>query len=383
MKVVFAALYDPRDLDRGSGTSHFLIRELERQGHELTCLAVSTVPKPLPTRVLARLARACGKRYRGHQDPWIGRRMGTNLGACLTAGAPFDVLLTNDPTLAAYTPTTRPVVLYTDAIFPPRYRDNIHPWLENLSATSVLACQRIQSLALRRVKRACFASSWAGEEALGYAGTDAARILVIPYGANLDPPTAELGEKRCQRWRSTPTPPLELLFIGRDWQLKGGAIAVATRGELERRKIAAQLHVVGTELPSDVNRRGIVEHGLLDKAKPAERQRLANLLVRSDVFLLPTRAEGFGIVFAEAAAHSLPSLACRTTGVETAVADGRSGVLVELDADAKTFADVIESWYRAPERYRRLVLGARQHYATTVNWPTAVARLCREIEAVL
>lgn len=383
MKMVFAALYDPRDLARGSGSTHFLSRELERRVDELVCLAAPKVEKPWLTRLLTRFARARGQGYRGHQDPWAGRRAGTAFGERLAEEAPFDVLLTNDAALAAYTPTERPIVLYTDAIFPPRYRDNRHPWLENLSAPSVRACQTVHRRALSRVSLACVASRWAAEEARAYGASGGAPIVVIPYGANLDPPTAELGEKRRDRWRSAPTLPLELLFVGRDWRLKGGELAVAVRHELERRGIAARLHLVGVEPQGDVDRRGIVEHGLLDKAVAAEREKLAELYARCDLLLLPTRAEGFGIVFAEAAAFSLPSLACKTTGVETAVADGQSGILLALDADADAFADVIESWYRRPERYRQLVSGARQHYESTVNWPTAVARLCREIEAVL
>ncbi len=55
-----------------------------------------------------------------------------------------------------------------------------------------------------------------------------------------------------------------------------------------------------------------------------------------DVFVLPSRGglrdvEGFGIVFLEAAACGLPAVATRAGGIEDAVRDGETGLLVQAD----------------------------------------------------
>ena len=50
-----------------------------------------------------------------------------------------------------------------------------------------------------------------------------------------------------------------------------------------------------------------------------------------DIITLPTRREGFGLTLIEAAAMELPTVASRVTGCLDAVADGITGLLVEVD----------------------------------------------------
>ena len=69
------------------------------------------------------------------------------------------------------------------------------------------------------------------------------------------------------------------------------------------------------------------------------------LFLTSDVFVMPVvndavDKEGFGLVYLEAALHGVPSIATRMSGVDEAVEDGRTGVLVE-DGDVSSLARVI------------------------------------------
>lgn len=60
----------------------------------------------------------------------------------------------------------------------------------------------------------------------------------------------------------------------------------------------------------------------------------------SDLFVLPSHEEGFGLVFAEAGAHGLASIGARVGGVEYAIEHGRSGLLVP-DRDPVALASAI------------------------------------------
>jgi glycosyltransferase involved in cell wall biosynthesis len=119
---------------------------------------------------------------------------------------------------------------------------------------------------------------------------------------------------------------------------------------------------------------------LLDKGNPDDWRQLNALYRACDAFILPTAAEGYGIVFAEAAAYGLPSLAYETIGVRTAVKQGQSGVLLAPGSGPEDFAAVIEGWYETPAAYEVLSKGARAHFEETVNWGTAVSRLGTVIE---
>ncbi len=70
-------------------------------------------------------------------------------------------------------------------------------------------------------------------------------------------------------------------------------------------------------------------------------QRLAAEYRRADVFCLPSRQEGFGIVFLEAMAAGLPIVAARAAAVPEVVADGECGILV-APGNAPELASALE-----------------------------------------
>lgn len=381
MKIAFATLYDPQDVRRGSGTYYHLSKEIERQGHVLHYIGPLSIRFPLMTRLLRHISRRFGWRYRSYQDPFTGRIIGKIVTQKLNE-LNYDILLTNDYVIAGFTQTSKPVVLYTDAIFPSDYSTNTHPWLGHLSPINVWFCQYVTRKAIQKASLCLFPAFSALDKLLTYEGVKTEKTGVIPFGANLEDPTNQIAKGRTFK-KVINRGLISLLFIGKDWQLKGGDVAIDTITELHRRGINAELHVVGSFPPYPVNPNHIHVHGLLDKTNEDDCIQLNMLFKQCDLLILPSVAEGFGIVFAEAAAYGLPSLAYNTTGVATAVRNGESGILLELGQSATAFADVIESWFKNPSMYDDLVLLSRRHFEKTVNWKTAVSRLLSEIEKIL
>lgn len=60
----------------------------------------------------------------------------------------------------------------------------------------------------------------------------------------------------------------------------------------------------------------------------------------SDIFVLPSKFESFGVVYIEAMLHQLPVIACRGAGVEGIIPDHTAGFLVKL-GDIKELRDAI------------------------------------------
>lgn len=54
----------------------------------------------------------------------------------------------------------------------------------------------------------------------------------------------------------------------------------------------------------------------------------ASVYAASDVFVLPSHLEGFGLVYIEAAFHGVPSIGTNVGGVPDAILDGKTGLLV-------------------------------------------------------
>src|SRR5262249_56411682 len=89
----------------------------------------------------------------------------------------------------------------------------------------------------------------------------------------------------------------------------------------------------------------------------------------SDLFVLPSRFEGYGMAFAEAIAHGLSVIGTRAGAVpDTVPAD--AGVLVPPD-DVAALAAALRRLIEARDERRRPAAGARA--ATLPTWPEQAA----------
>lgn len=124
-------------------------------------------------------------------------------------------------------------------------------------------------------------------------------------------------------------------------------------------------------LRDEVRSRGLADHvnilGLVDDATRD------SLFASSDLFLLPSRTssdgrsgEGFGIVYAEAAAAGLPIVAGAQGGVVDAVQDGVSGLLVD-PTDARQVADAATALLCDDDRRDRMSAAARE-WSVRFHW---------------
>lgn len=84
----------------------------------------------------------------------------------------------------------------------------------------------------------------------------------------------------------------------------------------------SEIHRLRNQLGEKMNR--VVIHGWLDT------QALQKLYATSDIFVLPSFWEGYGIVFLEAMAWGLPIVSYNTGAIPEVVIDGKSGILVPL-----------------------------------------------------
>lgn len=129
-------------------------------------------------------------------------------------------------------------------------------------------------------------------------------------------------------------------------------------------------------LVSLAQRLGIAEavhfHGYTSEHEKAE------LIAAADVFALPNRrepgsVEGFGIVFLEAAAYGVPSLAGADGGTGDAVLDGKTGLVVDAVNPKAVEAALLQLLRSGTER---AVMGRAAHdrFWSEFAWDAAIAR---------
>jgi len=180
-------------------------------------------------------------------------------------------------------------------------------------------------------------------------GVAAPRIRVVPEGIELD------------RWRSAldsaerlPKDPPGILCVAHLYPRKSVAVLLEAVSLLKTRAV---LRVIGTgpELTRLRRRADVLRLGdRVEFAGHVPFARLAAEYRRSAVFCLPSRQEGFGIVFLEAMAAGLPIVAAKAGAVPEVVGE-ECGVLVP-PGDPLSLALALEELL--PDSARRSSLGA-------------------------
>jgi glycosyltransferase involved in cell wall biosynthesis len=162
-----------------------------------------------------------------------------------------------------------------------------------------------------------------------------------------------------------------LLFVGIGWERKGGAIALEAARRLNEAGIPTTLKIVGSQAPGDLPPY-VEQLGFINKNEPEGQSRLAQLYRTSDIFILPSRAEAFGVVVAEAAAFGVPALVSDTGGLAETVSEGRSGFTIPLSDNGTLFAERAKTILAD---YVNFAESAYAEFEQRLNWTTSVLRL--------
>ena len=108
---------------------------------------------------------------------------------------------------------------------------------------------------------------------------------------------------------------------------------------------------------------------------------LAELYRRSAAFVMPSRNEGFGLVYLEAMRTGRPCVALRGTAAAEVVLDGETGVLV--DAEPEDLAAALLRLLDAPDLGARLGEAGRDRWRRELSLPAFRQRLNAHLERIL
>jgi glycosyltransferase involved in cell wall biosynthesis len=204
-------------------------------------------------------------------------------------------------------------------------------------------------------------------------GCDPRRMLVIPNTYD----TARFARVE----REFGPRPVRLVTLGRLSHEKGHDVLLRALAELAARRVRVTLDVVG-DGPERAALEALAAELGLGTLVTFRGQLLdadvARAYAEADVFVLPSRSEGFGVALIEAMATGLPVVATRSGGPEDIVLAG-DGLLVAPD-DARDLAEGIATLVGNIETYdaRRIAERAAERFA-----PDAIAerlvRLYREV----
>lgn len=375
IKIAFVTPMDPQDKRAWSGILFHTAQALQKYCGDVTYISQTTSNQNPGRKAFYKKMRFLLKKYSSYNPLFsIGRKYFVCNYRIYTAKKfskivnpwltrqEFDVIVAPASTTEiAFVNTNLPIVLVEDATFASLH--NYYPQYSNLPKNSVHQMNALADRAIQKASLLVYASSWAAQSALDDYHADPQKVHVALMGANFEnPPSREIIEQK-QKSHSC-----RLLFIGFDWQRKGGDIAFETLLKLEEEGIEAELIVCGCVPPHKFSHKRMKVIPYLDKNDPVQYKELEQLYLSSDFLLLPTRNECFGLVFCEANAYGLPVITTHTGGVPEVVIDGKNGFTLPISARGAAYARVIASIYRDDARYAELIKTSRETFDDRLNW---------------
>jgi len=373
---------DPFNVKAWSGIPFSLREALERQ---VDRVSVFTPPPPrrTPIDVIKRVLFGAKK-----FPLWITRatlkQNARVLSAEIARLKPDAVLSISSQMVAYLDGADVPVFLFSDAPYL-AFCETYAQWETPPRRIRTFAAE--EAAAARRLDGLCFGSDWACDEARRLYGLPSDKSLhLTPLGANWVPQLSqsEIFARIDRRIAALPTDGIELLYLGKDWERKGGPLAVQVAEQIRQGGRKVRLHVVGCspELGHDAGPNGFVTvHGLLYQSDPEQSAKLAELFLRSHFLIVPTLAECFGIVFAEAHAFGLPPISRAVQAVPSIIRDNQTGLLFDRDAPSADYAERILTLLARPDDYRSMAQQARYRFERHLTWDCTAKSIVAAIRA--
>src|ERR1700730_3513081 len=213
-----------------------------------------------------------------------------------------------------------------------------------------------------------------------------ARLLVADYAvAPQQLSIVRPGTDRVAGRPRAPGPVVDLLAVGSVVPRKGYDILVAALAEIP--EPAWRLTIAGdrerapaTAARLDDQIAGVGLAGRVTFVGAVTPQRLMQLYAAADLFVLPSRFEGYGMAYAEAIAHGVPVVGTRAGAIPDTVPAG-TGVLVPPD-DVDALATIMRRLIENPSERERLAAGARAAAPTFPSWQESAGLFARVLEQV-
>ena len=200
-------------------------------------------------------------------------------------------------------------------------------------------------------------------------GLSPERLRLAPEG--IDPTIASVGPR--EAWRGGAPDALSVLTVARQYRRKDIATLIRAVPGLLESVPQARLRIVGDGPEADRNRRLAsklgVTHAVSFLGSLESVDALRHEYERASVFCLPSRQEGFGIVFLEAMSHGLPIVAA-AAGAVTEVAPHQQTSLLVPPGDSQAVAEALARLLTQPDLAQRLGTAGIKR-AGGFSWPAA------------
>ena len=210
-------------------------------------------------------------------------------------------------------------------------------------------------------------SKWLREDLIERTGVSADKVHHVGGGCNIDISRIDDSKKRGFRF----------LFVGKSWERKNGELVVDAFEKLKNMcpGYDSELYIAGpTKMPPNLkNKKNIFFLGLLSHEQLLEYYNLC------DFFVMPSKFEAYGLVFAEALCFGLPCVGKNCCAMPEFIQNGKNGYLIENE-NADELAEVMKKMLTDGKDMVRFVKENRQQYIEKYSWDSVADRIIKVFE---
>jgi glycosyltransferase involved in cell wall biosynthesis len=358
MKIAFLSTYDSLDINNWSGSPFYIAKTLNEHFSDISFIG-KLKGKTFLINILRKLyfSKINRKIFYEERTEQVLRYYAKQIEAKL-ACSNFDLIISIGVLPIAFLKTNIPIITIADANF----NAMVNYYMKHLCKFSINSGNNIELRGFNNSKFIVFASDWAAETAIDFYKICKDKVNVIPFGANLDNiPTID-------KLKNSISNPFEILFIGKEWERKGGSVALETFLQLNRLGIDTNLTIIGSIPPNPISSPKLKIYPFLNKNNEIDRAKFNSIMLNTDIFLMPSKEECYGIVFCESNAYGIPCFSTVTGGIPTIIKDGINGFLFPITADANVYTQKILEIINDDKSFIKLRKNSRQRYDELLNW---------------
>lgn len=362
MKIAFLSAFSPEDRNASSGTNYKIAEQLKKYA-ELKWVPIKVKRYAKFFKYTAKgISMIFGKDIDIFSTKWGSRHLYYIIDKSAFEDCDIIAAFFCMPVLANLD-TRKPIIYFTDATYPAM----IGYYFKNRWAFNEKAGVELERTAMSRADALVLSSEWAANSAEKDLGQERNKIHIIEYGPNLD--DKDILNDIQESFKNLHH--LNMIFIGVDWERKGGDIAVDAAKWLNENGLSCTLHIVGIQNLSQriKNYPFVVNHGFFNKNDKSDYDLYCKLISESNLELLPTKAECSAIAFSEAAAYGLPVFTHDTGGIANYVVNNVNGFRLPLGSTGEDFGRIILEAYNEG-RLMNLSCSAHKLYIEKLNWNT-------------
>ena len=368
--LLLVTVEDPHNPKSWSGTPHNILKSLENNFDQVSVLS-SQVPKRNLFGAAFRWIFG-RKKYPLWMTNAALKAYAKRLDETIKEKQPDAVLCISSQHLIYAKELALPVFMISDA-----------PWIaykeayKNYEELPLLSNKyaKQEAAVAGKISGVIYPTPWACQEAEIRFGINKNKIKMIPFGANsfCHDSDEQVFHRISQRSLET----FNFLFIGKDWDRKGGPLALAITKKINERGIKATLHIIGCNpfIP-DENKHQVQIHGYLSPSDHEDRIKIVNAFTHADLFLVPSNAECFGLVFAEAQSYGLPCISLDSHGIPGVVEHKKTGLLYESSTTVTFIAEEIIELLKNRTDYINMATAARMKFNNELNWDQFGRKIC-------